>query len=495
MNHPQKVLITCLVLLLFLLGAGAQVPSVSVITPVHGYFALPNRNANIVDHLISVDTFTGAIETLLTNDPLVEAPRWSPNGEYLVFHRGPRPGSDNQNVLLDLQTGQGRSITTLQDRATIPIGWSRDGTNILYSNYRLDLTTYPYLPSYSFKIYDLVSETVNPIAELHSLQILPGLPRQQGVGDFIVTVDNIYRIVRNPIYDEWIAFTDIGLDAAILPDGTFPDEYPPEEAVLHDVILWNTVTGQLFSADVLIADKIEIGQPIAWSADGEYLFVSAGSRVYILSLQTTGSDWQLNVVTSAEVRRQSATFWLGAGDLLITFDVDDTTDERVFYIGEIVKGQWYSTEFIRLSSEIYAGSSPGDWRLDATSTEKQALTCLFDQALLSRLSTSSQARVISSSLDVWAEPTFEGTPITQLSNGTEIAVIGSTACVNAVDYYRLWQVQSTDGTIGWAAEADTTEYFLEPVTTSQSVSLTITTPPTDGTTLVPPTMAAGSGGH
>ena len=61
------------------------------------------------------------------------------------------------------------------------------------------------------------------------------------------------------------------------------------------------------------------------------------------------------------------------------------------------------------------------------------------------------------------EPDFDTPEVTQMAEGTEFEVIRGSACVNASDYYRFWQLQLDDGTTGWAAEANTTGYFIEPI--------------------------------
>lgn len=45
-----------------------------------------------------------------------------------------------------------------------------------------------------------------------------------------------------------------------------------------------------------------------------------------------------------------------------------------------------------------------------------------------------------------------------MAEGTTMTVINGPACSGGV---RWWQVEMADGTVGWAAEADASEYFLQ----------------------------------
>jgi hypothetical protein len=45
-----------------------------------------------------------------------------------------------------------------------------------------------------------------------------------------------------------------------------------------------------------------------------------------------------------------------------------------------------------------------------------------------------------------------------MAEGTTVTITGGPACSGG---YRWWQVELSDGTLGWAAEADAIEYFLQ----------------------------------
>jgi hypothetical protein len=194
-----------------------------------------------------------------------------------------------------------------------------------------------------------------------------------------------------------------------------------------------------------------------------------GESTQIVSVLDSGGDWQFVTGENVPLPQElpSVLGWLAVSDLFMLSQYDLDTHIHTRLIGEIIQGKWYTTEFFTLDGDTLITRhvpviSSGSWHLTADDDERRKLSCLFDQALPTRLSVGSQAQVVSPLLGVWKEPTFEGTPVKQLPTGTQITVIGSAACFNADDYYRLWQVQLTDGKIGWVAEADTTAYFLEP---------------------------------
>lgn len=60
--------------------------------------------------------------------------------------------------------------------------------------------------------------------------------------------------------------------------------------------------------------------------------------------------------------------------------------------------------------------------------------------------------------------------IAEMAEGTEFNIIGGPLCV---DSFTWWQLELDDGTVGWSAEGDTSDYYIEP--------LTSTTPTTDAT--------------
>jgi hypothetical protein len=209
--------------------------------------------------------------------------------------------------------------------------------------------------------------------------------------------------------------------------------------------------------------------PIAWSPDGEYLLLvtfEKGIHINnIVHLSEMSGTSILEVVDSAS-GDQVIQHWLGVNDLFVASKIEEISGDTVFYIAEIIDGTWHSTEFLRFPDSDFPIIQRGDWHLTATEAEKHTLSCLFDQALPTRLSIGTRARVNftdGTPLRLRTEPNFEATEITHMPEGTAFDMIGGPACVNSELYYRFWQLELDDGTVGWAAEANNTDYFIEPI--------------------------------
>ena len=55
--------------------------------------------------------------------------------------------------------------------------------------------------------------------------------------------------------------------------------------------------------------------------------------------------------------------------------------------------------------------------------------------------------------------------VTSISEGTEFSVIGGPLCL---DGYTWWEIELADGTIGWSAEGDSEDYYIEPLSSVSS---------------------------
>ena len=125
--------------------------------------------------------------------------------------------------------------------------------------------------------------------------------------------------------------------------------------------------------------------------------------------------------------------------------------------------------------------------------EKYGLSCLFDQAQPTQLNIGARARVNFTNgtpLRLRVEPNLAATEIQQMPEGTQFDIVGGPACENADSCYRFWQLRLDDETVGWAAEADNTTYFIEPVppataTPSATPTPTLTSTPTPTDTPTP----------
>ncbi len=469
-----------LICLLFLVGmnpgyAQSLPTTIPITIPTHGYLAFDAES-----RLMMLDTYTGDLTTLveLVYPRPIRYPHWNLQGDSIVYN----DPLDTKIVVPSENPIMPELILSYGTGGFVPQDWSPDGQNLLGIYSGIDIGYY------EIQIVNIANPI--PVTIRHDQQEMPLAENNQL--DFSQTI----RADWNPIYNGWII-----AELSAHPIGT--EEYI-ERPQVTVILAMNYITGEKHILNDVVIDEINELPSVAWSPDGRKIILETGefgTFGQIVSVLDSNGNWLFDTGVNVSLPQRAVILgWLGIGDLFVIVDRGHDTGYQTYSFAQIIEDVLHISEFLKLPVDPFiTGSVPvigsGSWHLAANDDERQTLSCLFDQALLSRLSAGSQARVISSSLDVWAEPTFDGTPIAQLSNSTEIAVIGSTACFNAADYYRLWLVQLIDGTIGWAAESDTTQYFLEPVTTSQPISLTITTPPTDGTTLVPPTMAAGSGGH
>ena len=85
-----------------------------------------------------------------------------------------------------------------------------------------------------------------------------------------------------------------------------------------------------------------------------------------------------------------------------------------------------------------------------------------------------------------------GELITQLQEGTLFVVVGGSECVNG---YLWWQIQTDGNPIGWVAEGEPGEYYIEPVTVdlgsvAAPVTATPGNPPRATSPTVPPVIVA-----
>lgn len=128
---------------------------------------------------------------------------------------------------------------------------------------------------------------------------------------------------------------------------------------------------------------------------------------------------------------------------------------------------------------ITATLPPKDALVTATATQHESATLppistnaeVLEQSndlacrsvLPSRLWTGALARVTITNglpLRVRNEPGVDGRWIESMDEGTRMTVHDGSVCLDGMYW---WQIESTDGLRGWAAEADDTDYFIEPL--------------------------------
>lgn len=470
----RYVLPFLMVLLLPLLRVEAQTTSATVQKPVHGYFAFTGHLAQSLpldhfDHLLLTDTFTGEASLLLEDDRWVDSIIWNPQGTGFAYRHG---GNSQASTTYDLQTQASQVLHTFSGANGLyfPVGWSLDGSNLLYLHSSFEL-----IPGVSYTAYDSLelmnigSGDLTPLLSFEIEEILDNLPLPPGIDQ--MKFEAISSVSRNPVYDEWLV-----IQMRVRVPGQL-NEDTGEEWGTYVSLLYNYQTGQFLSLDQLFTSPI-LPIPARWRADGKRLALSTFDDIaHIVAFHDTGGGWDMAVVASAPMPYQIET-WLGAGNVLIV------SSGAAFYLAEIMDGHWDATEFFVFSSTVLSYIGEGDWYLTASEAEKRELSCLFDQTLPTQLQVGGRARVAftdGTSSRLWSEPGLEGAEVTLKPEGTEFDVIDGATCI---DGYRWWQLELDNAVIGWASESDTTQYFLEPVTVSQPMSLTITVPPTDETTLI-----------
>lgn len=185
----------------------------------------------------------------------------------------------------------------------------------------------------------------------------------------------------------------------------------------------------------------------------------------------------VELVERAYVQKRTAEHWLDAGDIFFSL-INEYDGGASYVLGEIVNGEYRETPFFTLNGAMFSYESQGDWFLQANEVEQNQLSCMFDRALATRLAINAEAQVVADDgvgLRLRASPDRFSTELQTMAEGTVLSIIGGSACSGG---YRWWQVQLDDGTVGWAAEADSSEYFLQ-VPEIPTATPTVTETPTD----------------
>jgi hypothetical protein len=432
----------------------AQATTIPVVIPVHGQLALPSGYT-----LYKIDTYTGNMQVLLDRSTETQEPKlpyWDSQGERLVVDlAGPH------STILNVTDGTTQIVDIFPgytfDHTFWPAGWSNDGTNILYKSFLINsfesVTT-------TFHLMNVSTTSLTQIGEVFERgQSLPaGFPLPSGIDQALLI--SFSYVIRNPRYDQWVLLQLEAVNADLATDIA----HAPPEAHLRINVLWNYVTGQMLSLDGLF--PATMFSEADWSQDGERLLVPLrGIVLGTIRFENPAGAASVSAIDSAPTERV-VEYWLDAGDFLIASQGDEASGDRIYYIAEIINGTWHETEFFRLPQGNSIPLKRGDWYLSASEAEKQALSCLFDQALPTQLAIGARARVNftdGTPLRLRAEPSLDAAEIMRMPEGTEFTIIAGPACENAARYYRFWQVQLDDGIVGWAAEADNSDYFIEPV--------------------------------
>jgi hypothetical protein len=205
-----------------------------------------------------------------------------------------------------------------------------------------------------------------------------------------------------------------------------------------------------------------------WSPSGNELLVSLLDQSRVVGFEPEAVSDELETLHQIDETDNNGLLidWIGIGDLLLVSQTLPMSDEVVYSLGYIRSNEVETREAFRISVPISSpqiGIGIGNWILTADEQERGALSCLFDETLPARLEVGARARVTftdGTPSRLRAEPGLDGAEIAQMAEGTEFSVIGGPWCA---DNYRWWQLELDDGAIGWSAEGDAEDYFLEPV--------------------------------
>jgi hypothetical protein len=432
-------------ILLFMLLIVQETKPVTVTIPVRGSLAVAIGEGRDKDIAV-IDTYTGTVEVLAADHGTLETLRWSPTGEriaYYIYGMG--------NVILNVNDRSMQMLGSFGGDASedfyFPGGWSADETTILYKGSSVSTN------QITLYLYHLDTQTLTELRSFTEEAPVEGMPLPSD--DELYILQDIRYYQPNPVYDKWILLQF---------DTLAPSDINNDESI-HSIalnILWNYDIGAMISLDALFDDPIS-SLPMEWSRDGQYLLLSTfrqDAKTHIVRFEPNGA---VEVIASANISiYRVPMFFVGAGNLILTLGQDDATQEYIFYLSEIIDGEWHETEFIRLDTVNFGTYNFDDWYLRASEEEKKTLSCLFDQTLPPRLELNQRGRVTltdGTPTRLRAAPGTASQVVTPLAEGTSFDVTASPACA---DGYRWWQLQLDDGTIGYAAEADTSNYFLEP---------------------------------
>jgi Tol biopolymer transport system component len=133
----------------------AQTLSVIVTLPIRGQFVFPTLGDT---DLYLIDPSDGTSHLLASDDPYLESPKISPSGNQIAYHSGISSGE--HNIIFDVVAENSQIVNALEGRNSEPIGWSTDGSNILYKTYSMDEN---YYDIHSFEVYDLNDQTLTPV--------------------------------------------------------------------------------------------------------------------------------------------------------------------------------------------------------------------------------------------------------------------------------------------------------------------------------------------
>lgn len=463
--HHHKVIVGLVffIALVLALSPTAAQSEVTIQQPVDGLFVRGTSVGLFEQEIGTVDTGEG-IWSVIQVPLLMLNPRplWSPNGQEIAFSfAGKYAGI--VNILNQSVTFTTESV---EDEIGPPFdisavrGWSADGQSLVIESAQVGAL------SSLIRLYtvDLTTFIVQEIRQWYTDAQVTDMPLPPNATS--VQLTGGMRIERNPVFDDWFIMQFAGRG--------YYSTFDVGEPVGADInVLWNFRTNEYISLDALVPDLMIETRFGDWSRDGTRLLLNAFSRdlrnEYILAFHFTPSQG-LRLVGQAIVDNRTPQHWLDAGSLFFSH-VRDYQSGSAYVLGEVVNGEYREMPFFTLNSEeMFGRESYSDWYMQADGAERHALSCLFEWSLPARFGIGDRAQVnftTGTPLRLREAPDLDAAQITQMPEGTAFEVIGGPACVNTGDdHYRFWQIELDDSTVGWAAEAGVTDYFMEPAVSS-----------------------------
>lgn len=424
---------------------------VTVQQSVNGQF-VRGTNVNQFGEETGVVNITDGTWSVLQTSTLLSVnprPLWSPDGgEIAIRFVGEYAGvvsfSDNSIVFSTQSIESGLNVPF---DVTYPRGWSADG-NVLTIQYAAIGGSH-YLANIDFG--------ANSVQEIRRWQVdeqVTDMPLPPNATS--VHLNGIHQIERNPVFDDWLSMQ--------LDGSGFYSTFDIGEPVNADInVLWNFRTNEYISLDALVPDLSISGSSGDWSRDGNHLILQARSRdlgdPYILVFYFA-PDRGAALADWARVDNRSVQHWLDAGDLFFS-SIQDYQGGAAYVIGEIVDGEYRETPFFTLNGDQFQFESSGDWYMQASEPERQRLSCLFEWPLVTRFSPGIAAQVVADhdiGLHLRQAPNRFSQQVGLLAESEIVTITGDAACSSG---YRWWPVTTSQGLMGWAAEADRSEYFLQ----------------------------------
>jgi hypothetical protein len=450
-------ILICVTLSLHFAPISAQ-SEIIVHQPVSGSFIRDREIGQPATQLGVIDTFEASWASFEIPYSTRSRPQWSPDGVSIAYARVRQEmpsASAIHNIEFNLDTFSTDSLINVLTTSNFTqiMGWGNTSETILVGYVQIiDAFTS------NFVLYN-VNTVTNMTQEIRSWSTTTSIETMNlPLPPDVVTInleENFY-IQRNPVFDDWMFMHFSG--SGYYSNMTSSDE--PRRADIN--VLWNFRTNEYISIDALTPDLWFDARFMDWSHDGTRLILQAFSQdrrnFHIVSFHFT-PEGGLTFIDRAVVEERIPQHWLDAGSLF--FSIIQSYDGGAAYVlGEIVDGEYREVPFFTLNGEQFSRESFGDWFMRADEAERAELSCIFEWSLPTQLGIGDSPEVVSSSgLTLRERPDRFSPALRSLPQGTVVTIIGGEACS---DGYRWWPVRLPDGTEGFVAEADTSEYFLVP---------------------------------